>query len=101
MTAIQNIFCVAVFFHRSVQNSIWNIHPSAEIAIQIWGGKWFPAYFVTVHAFHAFFWRIKKTGYWNSGQTFGTQPEQKYNLNFVGGITKVQQTHVYIYTRDM
>ena len=39
MTAIQNIFCVAVFFHRSVQNFIWNIYPSAEIANQIWGGK--------------------------------------------------------------
>ena len=25
MTAIQNIFCVAVFFHRSVHNLIWNI----------------------------------------------------------------------------
>ena len=45
MTAIQNIFCVAVFFHRSVQNFIWNIYPSAEIANQIWGGKLFPALF--------------------------------------------------------
>ena len=43
MTAIQNIFCVAVFFHRSVQNFIWNIYPSADIANQIWGGKLFPA----------------------------------------------------------
>ena len=43
MTAIQNIFCVAVFFHTSVQNFIWNIYPSAEIANQIWGGKLFPA----------------------------------------------------------
>ena len=42
MTAIQNIFCVAVFFHRSVQNFIWNIYPSAEIANHIWGGKLFP-----------------------------------------------------------
>ena len=42
MTAIQNIFCVAVFFHRSVQNFLWNIYPSAEIANQIWGGKLFP-----------------------------------------------------------
>ena len=40
--AIQNIFCVAVFFHRSVHNFIWNIYPSAEIANQIWGGKLFP-----------------------------------------------------------
>ena len=44
MTAIQNVFCLAVFFHRSVQNFIWNIHPSAEIANQIWGGKLFPVY---------------------------------------------------------
>ena len=42
MTAIQNIFCVAVFFHRSVENFIWNIYPSAEIANQNWGGKLFP-----------------------------------------------------------
>ena len=42
MTAIQNIFCVAVLFHRSVQNFIWNVYPSAEIANQIWGGKLFP-----------------------------------------------------------
>ena len=42
MTAIQNIFYVAVFFHRSVQNFNWNIYPSAEIANQIWGGKLFP-----------------------------------------------------------
>ena len=41
MTAIQNIFCVAVFFYRSVQNFIWNIYPSAEIANQIWRGKLF------------------------------------------------------------
>ena len=39
MTAIPNIFCVAVSFHRSVQNFIWNIYPSAEIANQIWGGN--------------------------------------------------------------
>ena len=32
----------AVFFQRSVQNFIWNINPSAEIANQIWGGKLFP-----------------------------------------------------------
>ena len=42
MTAIQNIFCVAVYFHRTVQNLIWNIYPSAEIANQIWGRKLFP-----------------------------------------------------------
>ena len=44
MTAIQNIFCVADFLHRSVQNFIWNIYPSAEIANQIWGGKLFPVF---------------------------------------------------------
>ena len=57
----------------------------------------FLTYFVTVHAFRAFFWRTQKTRYWNSGQTFGPQPEQKkLNFNFGGGIiTKVQQTHVY------
>ena len=33
MTAIQNISGVAVFFHISVQNLIWNIYPSAEIAM--------------------------------------------------------------------
>ena len=41
MTAI-HIFCVAVFFHISVQNFIWNIYPSVEIANQILGGKLFP-----------------------------------------------------------
>ena len=55
MTAVQNIFCVAVFFHRSV-----NIYPSAEIANQIWGGKLFPAWwsfeeFVIVSYFHVGF----------------------------------------------
>ena len=49
----------------------------------------FLTYFVTVHTFHAFFWRTQKTRYWNSGQTFRSS---------TGGgivITKVQQTHVY------
>ena len=42
VTAIQNILCVAVSFHRSVQNFIWNIYPSAEIANQIWRRKIIP-----------------------------------------------------------
>ena len=42
MTAIQNIYCVAVFSHRSVHKFIWNIYPWAEIANQIWRGKLFP-----------------------------------------------------------
>ena len=43
MTAIQDIFCVAVFLHRSVQNLVWNICLLTEIANQIWRGKLFPA----------------------------------------------------------
>ena len=39
---------VAVFFHRSVQNFIWSIYSSAEIANQIWGGKLFPVYMYIV-----------------------------------------------------
>ena len=36
MTAIQDIFCVAVFLHRSVQNQIvWNICLLTEFANQI------------------------------------------------------------------
>ena len=44
----------------------------------------FLAYFVTVHAFRAFFWRTQKTCYWNSGQTFGPQPEQKNKISISG-----------------
>ena len=44
----------------------------------------FRTYFVTVHAFRAFFWRTQKTHYWNSGQTFGTQPEQKNKILISG-----------------
>ena len=43
MTAIQDIFCVAVFLHRSVQNLVWNICLLTEFASQIWRGKLFPA----------------------------------------------------------
>ena len=62
MTAIQNIFCVAVFFHRSVQNFIWNIYPSAEIANQIWGGKLFPVKFNLV--LKCFWQRGQKRRHW-------------------------------------
>ena len=63
MTAIQNIFCVAVFFHRSVQNVqnfIWNIYPSAEIANQIWGGKLFPVNVQLLHGhiIKCLFWGV-------------------------------------------
>ena len=34
MTAIQDIFCVAVFLHRSVQNLVWNICLLTEFANQ-------------------------------------------------------------------
>ena len=44
----------------------------------------FLTYFVTVHAFCAFFWRTQKTRYWNSGQTFGSQPEQKNKISISG-----------------
>ena len=44
----------------------------------------FRTYFVTVHAFRAFFWRTQKTRYWNSGQTFGTQPELIFYFLFRG-----------------
>ena len=44
----------------------------------------FRTYFVTVHAFRAFFWRSLKTRYWNSGQTFGTQPERKNKISISG-----------------
>ena len=39
----------------------------------------FLTYFATVHAFRAFIWRTQKTCYWNSGQTFSTQPGEKIN----------------------
>ena len=42
MTAIQDMFCVAVFLHRSVQNLVWNICLLTESANQIWRGKLFP-----------------------------------------------------------
>ena len=42
MTAIQDIFCVAVFLHRSVQNVVWNVCLLTEIANQIWREKLFP-----------------------------------------------------------
>ena len=45
MTAIQDIFCIAVFLHRSVQNLAWNICLLTEFANQIWRGKLFPATF--------------------------------------------------------
>ena len=35
MTAIEDIFCVAVFLHRSVQNLVWNICLLTEFANQI------------------------------------------------------------------
>ena len=43
MIAIQDVFCVAVFLHRSVQNLVWNICLLTEFANQIWRGKLFPA----------------------------------------------------------
>ena len=39
---MQDIFCVAVFLHRSVQNLVWNICLLTEFANQIWRGKLFP-----------------------------------------------------------
>ena len=44
----------------------------------------FLEYFVTMHAFRAFFWRTQKRRYWNSGQTFGPQPEQKNKISISG-----------------
>ena len=44
----------------------------------------FLTYFVAVHAFRAFFFWTLKTHYWNSGQTFGTQPEQKNKISISG-----------------
>ena len=43
MTAIQDMFCVAGFLHRSVQNLVWNICLWTESANQIRRGKLFPA----------------------------------------------------------
>ena len=43
MTAIQDIFCVADFLHRSIQNLVWKICLMTEFANQIWRGKLFPA----------------------------------------------------------
>ena len=42
MTSIQDIFCVAVFLHRSVQNLVWNICLLTESANQIWRGELVP-----------------------------------------------------------
>ena len=44
MTAIQDIFCVAGFLHRSVQNLVWNICLLTESANQIRRGKLFPVH---------------------------------------------------------
>ena len=53
MTAIQDIFCIAVFLHRSVQNLAWNICLLTEFANQIWRRKLFPVLWQKLVVLHA------------------------------------------------
>ena len=67
MTAIQDIFCGAVFLHRSVPNLVWNICLLTEFANQIWCGKLFPV--VSCNEL-CFYLKNSHYGLWMSDTTF-------------------------------